>query len=58
MNNGGGFGTLLSIGIDMAHYIMPYQFLPFLCHLIVDIVCMAFQFLYLFLRNDRLSVFT
>ena len=48
--------ALLAVSIHMAHHIMPDQFFPLFCHLIVDILCMAFQFINLFLRNHRPSI--
>ena len=57
MDNPSCFGALLPIGIHMAHNVMPYQLFPFLRHLIIDILGMAFQLVYLLLRNDWLPVF-
>ena len=43
--------TLYAVGIDVGHDVVADHLLPLLCHVIVDIVRMAFQFLDLLVRD-------
>ena len=44
------FRALYSVSIYMGHNVMPDQRFPFLRHLIINILCMLFQFGNLFVR--------
>ena len=44
MDNARRLGTLLSVGIDVAHHIVPHFLLPRLRHLIIDVVGVGFEF--------------
>ena len=49
-------GALLSVSIYMAHHIVADFLFPCFCHIIIDILGMSFQFVDLFLCDDRLSI--
>ncbi len=57
MNNALRLRTLLSVSIHMAHHVMTDLFLPLLCHIVVDIVRVRFQFVYLLLGNIQPKLF-
>ncbi len=56
MNDARSFRTLLSIGIHMAHHIVPHFLLPGLCHLVIDVLCMSLQFFDLLIGDDGSAV--
>ena len=51
------FRALLSVGVNMAHHIVPYLSLTLFCHLVINIVLMALQLVDHFPGNHRLPVF-
>ena len=51
MDDAGGVGALLAVGVDVAHHIMADLLLTGLRHLIVDIVLMCDQLLDLFIAD-------
>ena len=53
MNDSLCFRTLLTISIYMRHYVMADDLLAFLCHFIVNVLCMFFQFVNLLLSDGK-----
>ncbi len=53
MNDPRCLRTLLSVGVYMAHDIVPHQLLSFLRHLVIDIICVRLQLVNLFLRDRK-----
>ena len=43
MDDAGGLGALLAVGVDMAHDVVAHQLFPLDGHFVVDIVHMSFQ---------------
>ena len=56
MNDACCLGTLLAIGIYMAHHIMTDFLFSRLGHIIIDILCMGLELVNLLLGNDRLAI--
>ena len=56
MDNSCCLGTLLSISIYMTHNIMADNLFPFLCHLVINILCVCLQLINLLLGDNRLSI--
>ena len=54
----GRLRALLPIGIYMAHHVVTHFLLSCLCHIIIDIFRVGFQFINLLLCDNRLSVLT
>ena len=52
-----GFGALLPIGVDMGHNVVADKTFSFFCHIIIDVLCMCFQFLDLLVCNVQSKLF-
>ena len=53
MDDTGSLGALLTIGVDMAHYVMADLFFPGLSHVVVDVLLMGPQFFQLFIGDGQ-----
>ena len=43
MDNPGGLGALLAVGVDVAHHVVAHQALSFLSHIVVNVILVGFQ---------------
>ena len=53
VDNGLGVGTLLAIGVDVAHHVVAHQLLPGFRHVVVDVVGMGLQLVDLLLGDRK-----